>query len=82
MCVFLDALYLCYLYRQMGVLALGERLLRTGELARPLCKHDHWNTEWHYRQKGAVQFEPPPYVCSFQNAVGNFPAVASKGRRK
>jgi len=37
--------------------------------------------ESQYKQKGAVQFEPPPNGCSFQDAVVNPPAVAGKGRR-
>ena len=28
-------------------------------------------------QKGVTQIEPPPHGCSFQDAVDNFPAVAS-----
>jgi hypothetical protein len=35
--------------------------------------------ECQYKQKGAVQFEPPFNGCSFQNAVVNPPASVSKG---
>jgi hypothetical protein len=30
-----------------------------------------------YTKKGAVQFEPPPKRCSFQEAVATFSAVAN-----
>jgi hypothetical protein len=30
-------------------------------------------------KKGAVQFEPPPNGCGFQDAVVNCPTVANKG---
>jgi hypothetical protein len=30
-----------------------------------------------FKQKGVVQFEPPPNRCSFQNAVDTFSAIAN-----
>jgi hypothetical protein len=30
--------------------------------------------KYQHEQKGAVQFEPPLYGCSFQDAVANFSA--------